>query len=243
AIASRLMAQPVVARLGPPADSHDTLTYRRIAQFYYPLALTSLIGLVLQPMLTFFMGRAPSPVESLAVFPVVHALSFIFRALGLSYQEVVIARVGRRFEHFAQVSRFALGLGIAASLGLALIAATPFAAVWFETLSILPAMILIPLPALSVLQSLQRGLLVTARRTGPVTWATALEITVVAVAFPVLTASFGWTGVVSAATAFILGRLSAVVFLARPAARAVRLERGSAETGQRAGGGPASVLA
>ena len=35
------------------------LTYRAIASFYYPLALTSLIGLTVQPMLTFFMGRAP----------------------------------------------------------------------------------------------------------------------------------------------------------------------------------------
>jgi hypothetical protein len=253
ALASRVMAHPVVARLGPPAAPPDPLTYRRIVRFYYPLALTSLIGLVLQPMLTFFMGRAPSPVESLAVFPVVHALSFIFRALGLSYQEVVIARVGRRFEHLVPVSRFALGLGIAASLGLALIAATPFATVWFVTLSglngelarfaVLPAMILIPLPALSVLQSLQRGLLVAARRTGPVTWATALEIGVVAVTFPTLTATFGWTGVVSATSAFILGRLTAVVFLAGPAAHAVRLARARVEPAQPANDGAANVPA
>lgn len=235
ALASRVMARPVVTRLAAVPAVGETLGYDRILRFYYPLALTSLIGLVLQPMLTFFMGRAPSPVESLAVFPVVHALSFVFRALGLSYQEVVIALVGRRFEHLAAVRGFALVLGTAASLGLAVVAATPVAGLWFETLSglspeltrfaLVPAMILIPLPGLSVLQSLQRGILVTARHTAPVTWATALEIGVVAVCFPLLSAVFGWAGVVSAATAFIAGRLAAVVFLAGFALRAVQTAR------------------
>jgi len=232
ALASRVMAHRVVARLAAVPPAGDSLTYRRILQFYYPLALTSLIGLVLQPMLTFFMGHAPSPVESLAVFPVVHALSFLFRALGLSYQEVVIALVGRRFEHLRAVRRFALSLAVASSLGLAVVSATPVAGFWFETLSglspelarfaVLPAMILIPLPGLSVIQSLQRGLLVTARRTTPVTWATAIEIGVVAVAFPLLTTVSGWAGVVSAATAFIMGRCAAVVFLAVFTISAVR---------------------
>ncbi|MDH4042825.1 MAG: hypothetical protein OEY20_08045 [Gemmatimonadota bacterium] len=236
ALGSRVMVRGVLAGIAGTADTHGNApSYARILQFYYPLALTSLIGLVLQPMLTFFMGRAPSPVESLAVFPVVHALSFIFRALGLSYQEVTIALAGKRFEDMAAVSRFALMLGIGASLGLAAIAATPLAGIWFGVISaltpelvrfaILPALILIPLPGLSVLQSVQRGVLVLARRTGPVTWATAFEIAVVAVAFPVLSAVFGWAGVVSAVTAFVGGRLTAVLYLARPVGQALRQAR------------------
>jgi len=233
ALGSRVMVRGVLRTIGGTSgDATETLTYARILQFYYPLALTSLIGLVLQPMLTFFMGRAPSPVESLAVFPVVHAVSFLFRALGLSYQEATIALAGRRFEQIGPVSRFALSLGLAASAGMALVAATPLATVWFGAISglspdlvrfaILPAIILIPLPGLSVLQSLQRGVLVTARRTGPVTWATALEIGVVAVGFPVLSAVFGWAGVVSACAAFLAGRLAAVLYLAGVSLRAIR---------------------
>ena len=236
AVGSRLMVRGVLARITGTEDADGRApSYARILQFYYPLALTSLIGLVLQPMLTFFMGRAPSPIESLAVFPVVHALSFIFRALGLSYQEVTIALTGKRFEDVASVSRFALTLGIGASLGLAAVAATPMAGVWFGTISgltpelvryaILPALILIPLPGLSVLQSFQRGILVLARQTGPVTWATALEIGVVALGFPLLSAAFGWAGVVSAVTAFVIGRLGAVLYLARPVRRALRSAR------------------
>lgn len=250
ALGSRVMVRGVLATIAGTQDPHGRApSYARILQFYYPLALTSLIGLVLQPMLTFFMGRAPAPIESLAVFPVVHALSFIFRALGLSYQEVTIALAGKRFESVGTVSRFAVTLGVGASLGLAVIAAPPMAGVWFGTISglspelarfaLLPALILIPLPGLSVLQSFQRGILVLARRTGPVTWATALEIGIVAVGFPILTAVFGWAGVVSAVTAFVAGRAAAVLFLARPVGRVLRQARASADDGAATSGAAA----
>jgi hypothetical protein len=224
ALGARLMARGVVKQLVGTSSTTEAPGYLRILQFYYPLALTSLIGLALQPMLTFFMGRAPSPVESLAVFPVVYALSFVFRALGLSYQEAAIALAGRRLEHLASVTRFGVLLAVGTSAGLAAIALTPLVHVWFQDLSglsaqlarfaILPTVILIPLPGLSALQSLQRAVLVLANRTGPITWATALEIGTVALTFPLLTGVFGWTGVVSAAAAFVVGRLAAVLLLA-----------------------------
>jgi hypothetical protein len=246
AAGSRVMVRAVVAKLRATPDTDARpLSYARILRFYYPLALTSLIGLALQPMLTFFMGRAPSPVESLAVFPVVNVLSFIFRALALSYQEVTIALIGRQGEHTRAVSRFAFWLGLGTSLGLAAIAATPLADFWFGTISglspeltrvsLLPALILVPLPALSVLQSLQRGILVNARRTPPITWATALEIGIVAVGFPLLSAAFGWTGVVSAVTVFVVGRLAAVAYLAGPVRSAGRAVREAGNPGQPAG--------
>src|SRR5690606_24557353 len=151
-----------------------------------PLALTSFIGLTVQPMLTFFMGRAARPIESLAVFPVVHGLSFLFRALGLSFQEAAIALMGRNAEHAPEVGAFALRLGLAASGALALVAFTPLAGTWFQTISGLspelaafaraPTMILVPLPGLTVLLSLQRAVLVTGRTTRYITKATSMEV-------------------------------------------------------------------
>jgi progressive ankylosis protein len=66
AIAARFMAVRTVRELlarerGIDDDSPAHDGYRAIAAFYYPLALTSVIGLTVQPMLTFFMGRAPAP--------------------------------------------------------------------------------------------------------------------------------------------------------------------------------------
>ena len=199
-------------------------SYRGIARFYYPLALTSLIGLTVQPLLTFFMGRAPSPIESLAVFPVVLALSFLFRAFGLSFQEAAIALLGRDGEHARELARFAAGLALATSAGLALVAFTPLAGVWFETVSglppelartaVVPTMILVPLPALSVALAFQRALLVQERTTGPITVATAIEVVSIAVLFPVFGWGLGMMGVTAAVLAFLGGRLASVLFLA-----------------------------
>jgi hypothetical protein len=197
--------------------------YRAIAKFYYPLALTSLIGLTVQPMLTFFMGRAPYPLESLAVFPVVHALSFIFRSLGLSFQEAAIALLGDEHEHAGPVGRFALVLGIASSVALALVAFTPLADLWFVRISglepelahfaIWPARILVPLPALSVWLSYQRAVLVQAHRTGPITLATATEVGLIAVTFVLAGWGLGLVGVTAAFLAFLVGRSGANGYL------------------------------
>jgi progressive ankylosis protein len=239
AVAARLMAVTTVRELlhgpGLVASDEGPLGYREIARFYYPLALTSLIGLTVQPLLTFFMGRAPAPVESLAVFPVIHALSFLFRALGLSFQEVAIALLGPRSRHFPELARFATGLAVASVAGYALIAFTPLASFWFETLSgltpeladfaITPARILVLIPALSVLLSLQRAVLVQDRRTRPITIATALELGFVALVFTTL----GWwvelVGVVAASIAFTAGRLAGVGYLVPQMSRALRRPR------------------
>jgi progressive ankylosis protein len=222
---------------GLAEDVEGVLTYSRILRFYYPLALTSLIGLAAQPMMTFFMGRAVSPVESLAVFPVVASLAFIFRSVGLSYQEVGIALMGRRFEHIRPLARFATILALGASGGLALVALTPVAHFWFITVSgltpelarfaLLPIAILVPIPFTSVVLSFQRGILVVARRTRPITIATALEVGGIALLFPLLGWKVGMTGVTAAAVSIVFGRLLANTFLLFPCRAVLRSAAGN----------------
>ena len=263
AVAARLMAIPVIRRMreegeargGAPRpdagvdataweagsgipDPGDLLPYREIFRFYYPLALTSLIGLTVQPMLTFFMGRAPSPLESLAVFPVVHALSFIFRSLGLSFQEAAIALLGERNEHAPEVWRFALVLGLASSAALGVVAFTPLAGFWFVQLSglppelarfaIWPARILVPLPALSVFLSYQRAVLVQSRTTRPITVATAVEVATIALLFVLGGWLVGMVGVTAAFLAFLGGRTGANLYLVAKVRRALERTRGPA---------------
>lgn len=246
ALAARLMARRTVRRLlatsaGDTGD-HGTLDYSRIAEFYTPLALTSLIGLAVQPMITFFMGRAPYPVESLAVLPVVISLSFVFRAIGLSYQEVAIALLGRRHEHATELGRFALGLGLASSAGLALIGFTPLSQVWFETISglsreltafaIPPTRILAPLPALSVLLSFQRAILVQGRVTRPITTATAIEVGAILLALGALIHGLSMVGATAAAIAFVIGRVGGNSYLVKPCLQLLAESRRSAGAGQ-----------
>jgi hypothetical protein len=106
------------------------------------------------------------------------------------------------------------------------VAFTPLVDVWFVTISglsreladfaVLPTAILVPIPFLSVLLSFQRGVLVLARRTRPITIATALEVGLVALLFPLLGWKLGWVGVTAAATALLIGRVAANAFLMIP---------------------------
>ena len=117
AAAIRAMSSGVVAdlrgRIRTPARM-EALRLPALIRFYAPLGLTTFIALSSQPLVTFFMGQARFPLESLAVLPVIHGLTFIFRAVGLSYLEVVIALLGPHREHFPRLLRFA-GLLAAAS--------------------------------------------------------------------------------------------------------------------------------
>lgn len=218
AVAARVMARRVAARLAATDRvGGEPLRLGRIVEFYAPLAMTSFIGLAIHPLVTFFMGHSRLALESLAVFPVVNSLSFIFRAAGLSYQEVAIALLARSRNAFPAVRGFAVMLGLAASAGLAAIAWTPLSSAWFEGLSglspelaavaVLPARILTPLPFLSVILSLQRAILVDGRRTAVIGRGTAAEVASIVGLLWAGVALFDMVGVVAATAAFIGGRL------------------------------------
>jgi hypothetical protein len=223
ALAARAMAHRSVAELVSSVETGDLLSYRSIATFYYPLALTTILALGLQPVVTFFMGHAPAPLRSLAVLPVISSLVFVFRALGLAYQEVGIALIGDQHEGYRPLRQFAVALGVAVTAGLALIAWTPLAEIWFRhvsglsgeltTFAIVPTRLLVILPGLTVLLSFQRAMLVNLKTTGPITWATAIEVggvvTILCLGIFVLDA----VGVIAAAVALVVGRLGANLYL------------------------------
>ena len=152
--------------------------------------------------------------------------------MGLSYQEVAIALLGRNESDFPRVARFAGLLGIGASLAMAAIVFTPLAGLWFRTLSGLteeltrfalpPARILTLLPALSVLLSFQRAMLVHARRTTPLIWATFAEVMGIIAALLVLINRFDVVGATAAAIAFIAGRLAGNLWLGPPCVRVAK---------------------
>jgi hypothetical protein len=230
AVASRFMARVVVRDLLSGGDSAATpLTTRAIVRFYMPLALTSLLTMGVNPLVTFFLGRSRSALESLAVMPVVAALVFAFRAGGIAYQEVGIALLGQKGEGFGPLRRFAGVLAAATTGVLAAVAFSPLAFGWFHTVSglsmeltrfaITPLRVLCLIPALEVVLSLQRSLLVHARRTTLISWATALEVLGILAALAVGIGVLDLVGAVAAAVALLLGRLLGNLFLALPALR------------------------
>ena len=159
--------------------NEEKLTYKEIYNFYYPLALTSIIALGVQPLVIFFIGQSRFPIESLAVLPVLTSFVFIFRSIGLSYQEVGIALLSKYKGSYPVLKNFAVILGIISIATLGLIAFTPLSDFWFKTVSGLslelshfakiPLMIMILMPGLSVLINFQRAVFVESRYTNPIT--------------------------------------------------------------------------
>lgn len=226
ALFSRGMARQAIGRLlriAPPAG--DAGGYRVIWNYYLPLALTPFIGLSIHPLVTFFIGKAPRALESLAVMPVLYGLTFIFRAIGLSFQEVAIALLGEQPGHYRKVRNFAAGLGMLTTLGLGTIAFSPLRRIWFEEISglspelagfaVLPLQIMAIFPALTVLICFQRSVLIVNRSTRPISLATGVEALTIFALLLLAVVYLPLSGAVAAGVAYVIGRLVAVVLLHR----------------------------
>jgi O-antigen/teichoic acid export membrane protein len=234
AIASRLMANKIIHQLKKnTVKIIKPITYKEIFKFYYPLALTSLIGLGVQPFVTFFVGQSKMAIESLAVLPVITSFVFIFRGMGLSFQEVVIALIGDKKEGYAPLKKFGIILGTTLTVVLALFAFTPLSDFWFKTVSGLsdflaafatvPLMIMAIFPALTVLISTQRGLLVSSQNTKPVTIATSIEFITIVIVLLLAIHLFDTIGAIAATAAFVIGRIIANAYLISPTKSAIKL--------------------
>jgi hypothetical protein len=227
AIASRFMANNILKKIkSEDSFSSNKLSYKGILNFYYPLALTSLIGLGVHPMVTLFIGQSRMALDSLAVLPVINSLVFIFRSLGLSYQEVIIAMIGEKGEYFSQLAGFAKKLGIFLTITLVIIAITPISDFWFSKVSGLtddlssfskiPTIIISIMPALTVLISFQRATLVSFKNTTPITFATIIEVSIILMTLFISIKIYDLTGITASMIAFIVGRIFAVSYLMFP---------------------------
>ena len=229
AAASRFMARELVHELmrsGTVAEG-TLLRQRDIARFYFPLALTSILAMALGPLVTFGLGRGLAPLESLAVWPVVSSMVFLFRSGGVAFQEVGIALDAGR-----EVGRTAIGIGLVASLALVLVAWTPLEHLWLEQFSGLspalaefalwPVRILVLFPVLEYVVSFQRARWILEHRTGIVTMASAIEAVTLAAMLFVAFGVFNLAGAIGGAVAMLAGRVASCVYLAACDARFAR---------------------
>lgn len=224
AAASRLMARRLVARLLSESPDAAAPSQGELARFYFPLALTSMISMTTAPLLTFFMSHGPNAVPSLAAWPVVSALVFLFRSGGVAYQETSVALSGEAGENVAPVRRTATLLGAGASLILAAVAFSPLLGLWYGgvvglgpeliPVAVAPTRILVLLPALEYALSFLRSRWVLARQTRPVTVATALEAAGLLSGMVLLVVVARLPGTIAAALALLSGRFASCAFLA-----------------------------
>lgn len=219
---------------GPLAEAaavEPRLTGRSFADFYVPLALTSLLLLVVQPMGAAAISRMPEALASLAVWPVVNGLVFLFRSVGYAYAEVVVALMDEPNAD-ATLLRFASLLALGTGMATIAIAATPLSGVWFETVSGLSPHLadlarhafwigLLWAP-LDVFRNYLQGRLVHARRTRGISESVGVFLVVSgALLFGGVVLQPG-EGLVVAMVAFVSGTVAQVAWLAWRLRRAVR---------------------
>lgn len=168
-------AAPVLRQLPERDDpSRPALDYRTLFHFHLPLAATSVLALMAQPLVTWALARLANPAVSLAAWPLVFQTSLVLRAPALALPEVIIT-LADRDGALDSLRRFVMLLAAAVSAFMAILVFSPLLEAYLVDLQdAAPAVaasarlglaLLLPLPALSLWSSWQRGLLIYAHRT------------------------------------------------------------------------------
>jgi hypothetical protein len=187
AIYSGIVVRPVVKNqvktmpaIKPP------LTLGNFLNFYIPLVLTSLLTLLVLPLGSAALSRMPIALASLAVWPVISGLTFMFRSIGVAYNEVVVALLEEPLST-QSLRRFAGILTAFTTSVILIMAVTPLSLLWFRVFSgldpdladmaVIGLMIAIPTAGFAVLQSWYQGLILHEGRTRGITEAVVLFLT------------------------------------------------------------------
>ncbi len=221
AIVTRIFAiSPVKKVLG--VEEKEELSYYDIVKFYFPMAMTPLIALAVPPLTTFALLKGKNPVESAAIMPVLNSLTFVFRAVGLSFQEVSIALMDKDFKNFVKIRNFMRGLFIFNVLGYGSISFTSLSDYYFIKISgmtkeladmaKIPARILTFIPPFSALLAFQRAVIVKKGVTIHMTIATGIEV-LATVSLLFLIPFVDIPSIIIAASALLIGRVLSNTYL------------------------------
>ncbi len=176
--------RPIVRGELPEAPDAP-LTWAAFARFYTPLALTSFLLLAAQPLGSAALSRMPEALASLAAWPVLASFIFLFRGLGMAYNEVVVATLETRGA-WARLRRFSLVLSASMTALLFAVALSPLARGYFggvmglepplAALASSGLLLALLWPALTVHQSLYQGVLMHSGQTQIITQSVVLSL-------------------------------------------------------------------
>lgn len=230
--------RPVVTgRLREAETVEPPLKWSAFYGFYIPLALTSLLLLLVQPIGSAAIARMPQALSSLAAWPVLAGLLFMFRSMGYAYNEVVVAWLDDP-DSLPYLRQFTMLLTAGTLLAMALVAATPLADLWFITVSGLdPALADLAKQALwigvlwaplDVVRNYYQGTLVFGRKTRGITESVAAFLLVSGVLLFAGVQARVLPGLVVALFAFVTGTVAQIAWLwwrSRPVLAALAAER------------------
>jgi O-antigen/teichoic acid export membrane protein len=189
--------------------------------FHLPLAATSLLILLVQPLVALSLARSPNPILSLAAWPVVFQIMLVMRAAAFALPEVVIA-LTKGEETFKPLRRFSLSLVLGTSIFMCLFVLTPLVDFYLYgiqdttklvgTIASKSLLLFIPLPALTVMISWIRGLLINRSVTKAVNAGMVVNL-VVTIILLVIGVRQQWPGINAAAIALVAAAFVEFLFL------------------------------
>ena len=175
ALATTFFAWPTVRKeLGKVLSTPLPLSQHAIWRFHAPLAATTLLTLLAQPITAAALARLPEQIATLAVWPVVSMLLLVMRGWGLALQEITVSQAKNPATRPA-LKRFTWMVGLATTGATALIAFTPLLDLYMGQVLHLPPELYgyahigvgvgMLLPLISSLSSWAGGLLVASGQT------------------------------------------------------------------------------
>lgn len=191
-------------------------SYWDMCNFYFPLALTSLLNSGTHIALTFFIGHASLPVESLALYPILVSISWFFVCSSLALQELVIHSAGNKNQELSQLGSFAVQLCLIMISVQAVIFLTPISNILFITVygldsqlvqiaqEVAPLLLIIPLITVSAVW--QRGVLIHAKKTLSITFSGLLELICLCLSMFAFAQLSEFSGLKSALISLIISR-------------------------------------
>ncbi len=220
---THIISRPDVRRLLATARPAGlpALSYRQVLRFHIPLAITSLVSMLIYPAVERGLANAPDAVQSLAAWPVLLSIMFATRAGGMAYQEVVISLDDSEHSH-RLLRNFTLRLGFTLSFIMLAFAFTPLIRLYVGGVLGVPenlrelvesgARAAVLTPLLTTLQSYLRALLMLSQRTATIYQAISLGFVMTA-----LTVwggiALGLPGIIAAAAGLTLGQLFELSYL------------------------------
>jgi hypothetical protein len=224
--------KPVVTlQLKSLPEISPELTRSAFLKYYLPLALTSLITLLSQPLISTALSRMPRALESLAIWPVLSGLLFIFRSPGVAFNEVVVTLLEKPGA-YAYLRRFALILFSLTTGLLLIITITPLSTIWFNQISALPPTLIslantslwfsLLIPGANALQSWYQGILLSSGNTRGIPEAVLIFLLITLTIYMFGIGQDAAPGIFVGALGFSIGMMFQAVWLrfrSRPAVR------------------------
>jgi progressive ankylosis protein len=202
-------------------EDGPALRYVDVLRFHMPLAATSVLSLMAQPLIGAGLARMANPERNLAVWPVIFGILLIFRSPAFAVPEIVIA-LSKKPAFAAPIKKFSLMVALLSSAGMALLLALPIMewslihltglAPELVGLTLAGLVASVAMPMFQGVKNWLRGLLMIKKSTATIYFGMAINLAVIS-SLVFLGVHQQWSGVQTAGAALAIATAIEAIYL------------------------------